>query len=434
MRARPSLRTLLAACAWLCVASSPTWAKPVALQAVEGAPTTSATATPAASDADNDEPSVGEPQFNTTPSPLPPNVDSLGFEATATSEFGALVRLAGPTHFISSVTVVMSSHAIRSDYPAASPFGYSHPLTLKLYAVDRRSGLPAPGAVLASVTQTFMIPWRPEPIAGVTSPLRPWGNNYTGLAFAVSFELGTLTTSLPNEVIAAVSFNTQHAGAVPTGVPGPYNALHLGLASVTAQPEANPETGIVFWKTASATQYSDGGATGANILRRDTGWPYQPALRFNDSPFGLISSAAAILRNVPSEDIATITTFVDASDAAASAVDRSLWQGNDRVRPLWGRLVFDLLAEAADQIAPFANHDSPAGASARSALESMLAAAQALADTALGDAVIVGGSSQRLVRAQDAFDAASGHASTGNAERTISQLADAWREAEMSVR
>ena len=82
-----------------------------------------------AADADS---TPAEPQFDTLASPLPPNVPSLGYHITATSEFGDLVRLAGTAHFIDSVTITMSSWAIRSDYPGRSSLGFTHPITLKL--------------------------------------------------------------------------------------------------------------------------------------------------------------------------------------------------------------------------------------------------------------------------------------------------------------
>jgi hypothetical protein len=385
-----------------------------------------------------DEP-LGDPQFNTTPTPLPPNIAGVSFEGNATSEFGSLVRLAGPTHFIDSVTIAMSSQAIRSDFPRAPEFGFTHPITLKLYAVDRSSGTPVAGAVLANVTKAFLIPWRPEPDASSASPSRPWrasdGNLYPGIAFTVTFDLGALALSLPNEVIVGISFNTEHYGASPLGVSGPYNFLHVGVSNLAPSFGTNPERDAVFWKTATATSYSDGGAAGVNVFRRDTRWSgYQLAVRINDSPYGMLSSLATTLRNVPSDDVPTIMALVEASDLTSAALERSLWDGNDRLRPLWGRLVFDLLAEAADQLTRFANTENAITPHARAALDSLLAAAQTLAETAVGDAVIAGGTAERVARAQEAFDTASLHERGEHFDRAISQLATAWREAELSLR
>jgi hypothetical protein len=137
-------------------------AKPVLPAGLAGFPAggPTSTATQIAADADDDGP-LGAAQFDTTSVPLPPNAASVGHEAAATSEFGDLVRLSGAAHFIDSVTVTLSSWAIRSDYPGSSPLGFTHPVVLKLYAVDRSSGTPRAGAVLATLSHDFLIPVAP---------------------------------------------------------------------------------------------------------------------------------------------------------------------------------------------------------------------------------------------------------------------------------
>lgn len=438
MRARATLRSLPIVCA-LFVAQAEAQTKPVAPQiAAEGATSLRPPVRSTSADTLLDEP-LGEPQFNTTPNPLPPNLPSVGFEATATSEFGDLVRLAGTEHFAESVTVALSSHALRSDFPGASPLGFSHPLTLRIFAVDRRAGNAAPGALLVNLTQSFLIPWRPEAAPDASSPLRPWrasnGTLYTGLAFTVNFTLGSSALSLPHEVIVALSFDTEHQGVAPKGVPGPYNFLHVAVTNTPPAAGANVESDAIFWKTAVATNYSDDGTTGVNVLRRDTGWSgYQPVIRINDSPYGMLAAAAATLRALPTEDARTVVALVEASDLIASALDRSLWDGNTRLRSLWGRLVFDLLAEAADELMPFANSDNPIAPGARTALDTLMVASQSLVETAVGDAVIGGGDARRIARAQDAFDTAATNERTDHFDRALSQLASAWREAELSLR
>ena len=46
--------------------------------------------------------------YDAIPSPLPPNMASLGFEATQTSEFGDHVNLTGTDRVLNTVTVTMS--------------------------------------------------------------------------------------------------------------------------------------------------------------------------------------------------------------------------------------------------------------------------------------------------------------------------------------
>src|SRR6478735_8957236 len=62
--------------------------------------------------------------YNAIPNPLPPNVASVGYEATSTSEFGDYVHLAGTNRGLGAVTVTMSDWALHSDYtsdPRYSP-------------------------------------------------------------------------------------------------------------------------------------------------------------------------------------------------------------------------------------------------------------------------------------------------------------------------
>ena len=79
--------------------------------------------------------------YSSIPSPLPPNVVSLGYQATQTSEFGDLIQLGGTDRVLKHVTLAMSDWALASDYPSfpgSSGPTWSHPLTLNLYNVDKQ--------------------------------------------------------------------------------------------------------------------------------------------------------------------------------------------------------------------------------------------------------------------------------------------------------
>ena len=70
--------------------------------------------------------------YDATPNPVPPNVVSLGFEATSTSEFGDYVHLAGTDRVLNTVTVTMSDWALYSDYSADTRYSsdavnWTHP-------------------------------------------------------------------------------------------------------------------------------------------------------------------------------------------------------------------------------------------------------------------------------------------------------------------
>lgn len=206
-----------------------------------------------------------------------PNVPSQGFQCCATSEIGDAIALAAETpRRAGFATVLMSSWSLHSNYPDMSSSGYTHPITLAIYAnaADARAHAP-----LASVTQNFVIPWRPE-----ADPTCPGGtawrhanhNCYNGLAFNITFDLRSLDLTLPEQFIYGVAYNTNTWGYEPIGAPGPYESLNVGLATVSdgipPTEGTDVDDDVVYWNTAHAAFYTDGGATGVGVLRPDTGW------------------------------------------------------------------------------------------------------------------------------------------------------------------
>lgn len=240
--------------------------------------------------------------YNTIPNPLPPNVVSLGYEATSTAEFGGLVRMAGSgsSFTLSSATVVMSDWALAADYESESA-GFDQLLTLTIYGVGPGDTV---GAPIATRTVNASIPWRPPSDPGCSDDrwLAPNGNCYYGLAVEVSFDLTGVM--IPSEVIYGLSFDTQNYGANPTGVPGPYNSLNFGLVSTAPSVGSNPLPGTAYWNTSHAAFYSDGGAAGTGTFRQDTNWPYAGAIEFEGSVpepatlplFGIALAGLGLLR------------------------------------------------------------------------------------------------------------------------------------------
>lgn len=226
---------------------------------------------------------VGTTVYDHIPTPQPHNVPSLGFQATQTAEFGDYVILAGTDRRAATATVLMSSWALNSSYPSMPAAGFNHPITLNLYAVDNSGVNPALGAQLGTVTETFLIPWRPE-----ADPTCPGGTAwrasdnlcYNGLAFRITFDLRGLALTLPDEVIFGVAYNTQTWGYQPIGQPGPYNSLNVGLGTGPATVGLDVESDALFWNTSTPLNYTDGGAGGVGIFRRDDGWtPFSPAVQ-----------------------------------------------------------------------------------------------------------------------------------------------------------
>jgi len=76
--------------------------------------------------------------YNSVPTPLPPNVPSLGFQANHTNEFGDLIQFSttNTNRTLTNITLVMSDWALASDYPtypgAMGP-SWNHPITFNLY-------------------------------------------------------------------------------------------------------------------------------------------------------------------------------------------------------------------------------------------------------------------------------------------------------------
>ena len=224
--------------------------------------------------------SAGVAVYNNIPSPIPPNVPSLGYQATQTAEFGDYVELAGTARRARSATVLMSSWALHSDYPAMSAAGYTHPITLNIYNVDNSGSDPALGSRITTVTQTFLIPWRPEAdpsCPGGTAWRAGNGSCYNGYAFTIEFDLWAPAVTLPNRLIFGVAFNTNTWGYHPIGAPGPYESLNVGLVGAPST-GTDVEPDAVFWNTMTASYYSDGGSGGTGTFRRDTNWaPFVPA-------------------------------------------------------------------------------------------------------------------------------------------------------------
>lgn len=224
--------------------------------------------------------------YDSIPGPLPGNVPSLGYQATQTAEFGDLIQFGAAGRKLQSVTLVMSDWALASDWPSFPGSGgptWSHPLTLNLYNVDNTGPNPAPGTLIATRTQTATIPWRPpaDPTCpGGTDFRAADGNCYSGLAFTVTFDF--TGTTVPDQIVYGVAYNTQTYGQNPIGTAGPYISLNFGLAQVPPTIGINPFPDTAYWNTTTPGNYADGGTAGVGIFRRDTNWtPFSGAVSFD---------------------------------------------------------------------------------------------------------------------------------------------------------
>ncbi len=236
----------------------------------------------------------GTPVYESIPSPLPYSVESLGYEATQTSELGDEIELAGSgTTSLTSVTVTMEDWALASNYPGTpvdAKGDWSLPITLNLYKVDHSTSTPHLGSVISTTTQTFAIPFRPEgdPSCPTTDGelewLAPDGQCHTGLAFNITFDLSSSPVTVPDDLIFGIAYDTQNYGSSPFGVAGPYNSLNVGLTSTSTSPTVgtDPNLDDAFWNTSTASNYTDGGASGVGTFREDTDWtPNQFLVEFD---------------------------------------------------------------------------------------------------------------------------------------------------------
>lgn len=181
--------------------------------------------------------------YNNIASPQPPNVPSVGYEATSTSEFGGQIGLSGTIRSDPKVTVLMSSWACQAGSwtsgctttPGAT---FTHLVTLNIYEVGSGGSV---GDILATDTETFTMPYRPTSTPDLCGgDSQKWYNTTTGqckygLAFPISFSFSGIT--LPNNVIIGVAYNTSNYGAFPLAPKAcntlpegcPYDSLNVGI-------------------------------------------------------------------------------------------------------------------------------------------------------------------------------------------------------------
>lgn len=233
--------------------------------------------------------------YDSTVSPLPGNMPSLGYQATQTSEFGDQVSFAGTNRNLSSVTVTLSSWGCQSgawyseDCLTTPGATFSHSITFNVY----NAGSPLPGSLIATRTQTFNVPYRPSVAVNCTGGR--WfdaGSStcFNGLANNVTFDFSSLNVVLPNTVVYGIVYNTTSYGPSPIGTSAAcfstpqgcgYDSLNVALKSAGPSVGTDLDLDDTFWNTSTASNYTDGGAGGVGIFRRDTGWTgFVPAVKF----------------------------------------------------------------------------------------------------------------------------------------------------------
>ncbi len=164
--------------------------------------------------------------YNSIPNPIPPNVASEGPEAYAFSELGDGLNLEGPSgRTLGQVSVVLSSWGCKTGNwytvnTCVTPRNatFTEPITFKIYGVAPG---PVAGPLLATLTQTFTLPYRPSSDS-VHCDGTAWYNNgdktcYHGTATQISVDFSPFHLALPGKVIVTISFNSSHYGPSPFG-------------------------------------------------------------------------------------------------------------------------------------------------------------------------------------------------------------------------
>jgi len=232
----------------------------------------------------------GQTIYNNIPSPLPGNLPSIAFEANQAEQFGDQLQFAAGPRTLTTVTQGMSSWGCQSgawyDGLCATTPGatFSHPITLNIYNVGPANSV---GSLIASVTQTFAIPYRPSAdntnCTGANAG--KWyhaasATCFNGLATTVTFNLVGMGIVVPNNAIYSIGYNTTHYGNPPIGEGAAcysssggcgYDALNVLTTAVAPTVGVNPFPSDAYFSSETPGNYCDGGVSGSNVFRLDAG-------------------------------------------------------------------------------------------------------------------------------------------------------------------
>jgi hypothetical protein len=240
---------------------------------------------------------AGPVMYSSIPAALPGNVSSVGFQATQTAEFGDRITFAaGSGNAVGSVTVVLSSwgcesgHWVAADCLTTPGATFNHPITLNLYG----AGGTSPGALIATQTESFDIPYRPS-TDSVHCTAGRWYSSadstcYNGLATTITFEFGHPGIVVPSTIVWGIAFNTTTWGYSPIGASAcsataagcGYDSLNVGAQDLALIGTDTDPSGA-FYNSVTAGNYCDGGTGGTGSFRLDDGcWAgFRPLAKFN---------------------------------------------------------------------------------------------------------------------------------------------------------
>jgi len=249
-------------------------------------------------------PNVDPTIYDSIVNPSPGNLPSLAFQAHQESEIGNQITFAGTARVLDNVVVQMSSWTcgnLAGGTSCATTSGatFNEPITLNVYnAPTLGSSAPQgtlikPGALIATETVTFAIPYRPSAdntnCTGANAGA--WYDSdidqatgspvgcLNGFLNDITFNFGHVV--LPNSVVYGIALNTTTWGYHPYGNSQPcdattscgYDGLNVGLTTAsTPSVGGDPNPGTIYQNTVTLADYCDsaGPTAGAGVFRLDS--------------------------------------------------------------------------------------------------------------------------------------------------------------------
>jgi hypothetical protein len=243
--------------------------------------------------------------YDSTVSPLPGNLPSVGAEAYSFTELGDQVAFADNTRTVRQVTVTLSSWGcqagswVHADCVTTPGATFTQPITFNIYNPGANDSA---GSLIATRTQSFDIPYRPS-TDSVHCTLGRWFDRaqgcFNGLAVNITFDFSSQRIALPDTVVYGIAYNTSHYGPHPIGEGAacfsssggcPYDSLNIALSPAVVV-GSKPFPNTLYQNAVYASDYCDNGAAGVGTMRLDSPtvacWQgYIPAVQFTASNAG----------------------------------------------------------------------------------------------------------------------------------------------------
>ncbi len=247
-------------------------------------------------------PAAGSNVLYNSLAPYQGNIPSVGGQAYQFGQIGNEITLTRAGK-LATVVVTLSTWGCQTggwstaDCHTTPGAKFTEPITLNIYRAPATDpftqpdspGNGVPGSIIASVTKTFSIPYRPSMNAAKCSGSSPydglgaWFDStnqtcFAGLMTNISFSVSSLNISVPKTFVYGIAYNTTTYGAHPYGTGTAcfstsqgcgYNSLNVGLSNDPANLNVGADAypGTLWWDTSTPGNYCDGGTAGTGTFR-----------------------------------------------------------------------------------------------------------------------------------------------------------------------